>query len=74
MPTNTIKVRESIDYILNVFSGTDGGGSFIRLMATLRALSNQADGGDCSAEHLLDIVYRFHRLIEVIQSKESDNA
>ncbi len=49
--------------ILDVFSGADGGESFIRFKKLLQQLDNKAIEGDEAAIILIEQVHRFNRML-----------
>jgi len=60
-------MKTSLQKITDVFSGADGGDCFVQLRAFLEQVEKQAKNGDESAKEILDVVYRFSRLLDVVK-------
>jgi hypothetical protein len=60
-----LRVKKSLDNILDTFGGVDGGISFVQLKTLVEQLASRAETGDESAAEVLNVMFRFERLIEV---------
>ena len=56
---------DGLTYLLDVFSGADGGVDFAMLRGFIDQLKDQAAGGDKAAEQILDIQTRYIRLVRM---------
>lgn len=59
------ELQAHFDYILDTFSGSDGGIRFVKFKCMLTSLEKQADLGDESAKKILEVMIHFSRLINV---------
>jgi hypothetical protein len=66
-PYNLVKAQISLEYITDVLSGDEGGIPFLKFKMFVDALGGRADNGDKSAEQVLEVVYRFEKMIRVAQ-------
>jgi len=55
----------AVEQITDVFTGADGGGSFVTFCALLRELDQRALAGDAAAKQMTDIVRQFSRLTKL---------
>lgn len=56
-----------IHRILDVFTGADGGGSFMDFRTFVETMDQRASEGDKAAEELISIVRRFSRLLDTAE-------
>jgi hypothetical protein len=63
------EVAALLEPILDCFSGTDGGVSYLKLRAMLEGLQIDAKGGSGSAIKLMGIVAQFSRLVKLNQKE-----
>lgn len=56
-----------LDYLLDLFTGADGGIGFINLRSLIEVLKKQADEGDKSAAEVIKIFRNFTRLAKTAQ-------
>jgi hypothetical protein len=61
----SIELKETIDYIMDIFAGADGGIGFVNLLALLREVEQQLEEGEQEAAEILQVIYRFKRLLEI---------
>lgn len=59
--------KQALDYILDCFSGADGGVSYAYFQAMLNNLDQQAEAGDEKAQKVILILHQFAKMIEVAQ-------
>ena len=57
------ETQKAFNQIVDTFS--NAGLEFINFMSMIRGLDEQAGNGDQGAKQILDIMFRFNRLIEV---------
>ncbi len=60
-----MKTDDGLTYLLDVFSGADGGVDFAMLKGFIDQLKQQAAEGDKAAEQILDIQTRYIRLVKM---------
>ena len=61
--------KEALDFILDTFTGSDGGVGFIHLRSFIISLRKQADAGDPNASEVLErTLYTFKRFIELAET------
>ena len=60
------KVREAFDYIVDTFTGADGGATFAQFMFFIRDMDEKASNNDEASKKLLEIMFAFSRLIKVV--------
>lgn len=61
------ETKAAVDRIVEVIACGDGGGSFIRFLALMETMSQQAARGDRAAQAILEVVQRFARLVKIAQ-------
>ena len=66
-PYHLAKAQISLEYITDILSGDDGGVPFIHFKTFVDALGERADKGDKAAHQVLEVIYRFEKLIRVAQ-------
>jgi hypothetical protein len=59
------QTKKSLQVITDTFMGSDGGISFIHVRFFLEEMAKQAEAGDEAALSILDILFKFNKLIEV---------
>ncbi len=64
-----MNVKPVLDYLTDVFSGADGGVSFVRFRMFMEEMGRRADDGDVAAARVVRIAEQFKRLVEVAQRK-----
>lgn len=64
------KLKEAINDIMDTFAGADGGISFVNLRSILENMDKEAGNGNLSAQEILEVVYRFHRLVKMAQGRK----
>lgn len=64
-----MKADDGLTYLLDVFSGADGGVDFAMLKGFIDQLKQQAAEGDKAAEQILEIQTRYIRLVKMATSK-----
>lgn len=64
------ETQEAFDYILDTFSGADGGYTFSVLLNAIRDIDKQAEEGKESSEKIISIMKRFSKLIKIITKEE----
>jgi cell fate (sporulation/competence/biofilm development) regulator YlbF (YheA/YmcA/DUF963 family) len=60
--------KEAFKEITDVFSGSDGGLTFIKLKLFLEEMEMRHDNGDYDAGKILQMMIRFHSLITYVKS------
>jgi hypothetical protein len=60
------EVQEALEYILDVFGGGDGGGSFVNLCCSINRWTAE-ESEKPAAEQLLNIIIQFSRLVKAAQ-------
>ena len=69
------KTEKQFHYILDCFSGADGGASFIALQILVQEMDKRAAKGDQAAEEIIALIRKFAKLIELsekIQNRVRD--
>ena len=59
--------RGCLRYLMDVFTGADGGLEYLNLRILINGLAEKADAGDEPAEKILELMYRFERLVHAAQ-------
>jgi len=59
------KTKKSFDDISDIFTGEDGGVSFIKLKQFVEEFDKKAANGDEAARQIIDIVTNFSKLVFV---------
>jgi len=59
------QTKKSLDVILDVFGGADGGIQFAKFMALVETLDVKASQGNEDAALVLEVMERFRRLVEI---------
>ena len=54
-----------IQYLLDVFSGADGGGDFIMFRNFIEVMKKRASEGDTASEELVQILRRFTKMVRI---------
>lgn len=67
--TNNPKLDEAFNEIMDCFTGADGGVEFTNLKWFLEEFDKRAKSGDLAATKILEVVYQFHKLIKIANSK-----
>ena len=62
---NNLPHRVYLQNILDMATGMDGGGAYIRLREMLDEMANRAQKGDTASVQILAIVKQFSKLIDV---------
>lgn len=65
MQTNNVKLNTSFHNIVDCFSGSDGGVSFVNLQKMIEELNIMSENGDHNATKILEVVYQFSKLIDI---------
>jgi hypothetical protein len=60
------ETQESLQTILDCFTGADGGVKFTMFKSRIEDLDQQAQNGDLKAKIIIDVMRRFSKLIDVI--------
>lgn len=64
------EIKTILDRLTDVFSGADGGVSFVMLKNLIEALDKKAQEGDEDAEEVLTTTLRrFNKLLDISQNK-----
>ena len=58
--------KEYLDYILDCFSGVDGGVLFTNFKNNLEVIDKQAEMGDAPSEEVMKVVAHFSKLIKIL--------
>ena len=71
----TDQTKKELDYILDTFTGADGGGRFIRFQSLVEEMDRQAEGDDLRQAHTAKMVLdkslsTFKRFIELAQEQQ----
>ncbi len=61
------RTKAAFDDILDTMTGADGGIRFASYMMLMRTLDDQAAAGDVASEALLEVMFRFKKLIDVAE-------
>ena len=61
------RTKAAFDDILDTMGGADGGLRFASYMMLIRSLDDQAAAGDVASEALLEVMFRFKKLIDVAE-------
>jgi len=69
----TDQLKKSVRKIMDMFTGADGGVNYVHFKVLLEAMEQKALSGDKAAEQIIELIYRFERLIDV-SNKIADNA
>lgn len=59
-----LNIKSALNDITDVFSGADGGISYVRLKILLEELESKYNLGDTSVLPILQIVIKFHKLVK----------
>lgn len=70
----TKQTKDQLDYIMDTFTGADGGGRFLRLLSLIEEMDRQAEGDDPRQSHTAKMVLdsslsKFKRFIELAQEE-----
>jgi hypothetical protein len=66
------KTEKAVRTALDCFSGADGGVTFMLFRILIENLDAKAAAGDAAAQQLIDLIYRYAKLIDyavTVQSK-----
>ena len=55
--------KQSINNILDVMTGVDGGAQYVRFLGIIEEMDRQASEGDPAALAVIDILVKFEKLI-----------
>lgn len=66
-PYHLAKAQVSLEYITDVLSGDDGAIPFVHFKNFVDILAKRADNADTSAQQVLEVIYRFEKLIRMAQ-------
>jgi hypothetical protein len=61
----TPELKKSVTKIMDMFTGADGGISYVHFKVLLEATEQKALTGDKAAEQIIALVFCFERLIDV---------
>lgn len=65
---NKKKIEKELRLMVDLFSGGDGAVGYVQLRTFLDVMAERADNGDKAAVDVLDVVYRFNKLIDYAMS------
>jgi hypothetical protein len=61
-------LKVTVDKIMDVFTGADGGVDFSKFCLFINAMDERAVKGDKAAQQVLEQLRRFHRLVNIATS------
>ena len=67
---NDHRVTESVQNLLDIFTGADGGVQYVLLLDALHLMEQQSEQGDEGAKEILEMVVRFNKLVQLLSGKE----
>jgi hypothetical protein len=59
-------LRVTVDDIMDVFAGADGGVTFVQFCVFINRMDEMAKKGDKQAQQVLEDIRRFRRLLNII--------
>ena len=62
---NKAQFNKEFNNITDILSGDEGGVPFVKARTFLLSMAEQADNGDAGARQVLDIVYKFSKLLNL---------
>lgn len=60
------QLKAAIDDIMDCIAAGDGGCKLVRFLASLNVLDEKSKAGDVAAGQILEVVYKFQRLVNAI--------
>lgn len=64
------ETQKAFDNILDCMSGSDGGVKFALFLGGLREMDNRAANGDPQAEEIINIMFHFNKLVDVLSRRD----
>lgn len=65
------ELAKTIDNIVDVFTGADGGVDFVKFRILIACLDKQKANGDLAAKKILNVVFQFSQLLNIAKREST---